>query len=131
MNLQKLLRPLRGDLMELLCKLIRTNTVAIPPDGAETPGQMVLRAFLRGYGISPELYEVAPTTEARARLNHKNRNYAGRKEPGRPPRRVGARKKFTFEWSHGHSSGGKGPVGGLTLVWRIAEGPHLRTWQLR
>ena len=79
MNLQKLLRPLRGDLMELLCKLIRTNTVATPPDGAETPGQMVLRDFLRGYGISPELYEVALTTEARGRLNRKNRNYAGRK----------------------------------------------------
>jgi acetylornithine deacetylase len=79
MNVQKLLRPLRGDLTKLLSKLVRTNTVAIPPDGAETPGQLVLRDFLRGYGISPELYEIAFTTKSLSRWKCKNRNYAGRK----------------------------------------------------
>jgi acetylornithine deacetylase len=79
MNVQKLLRPLRPDLMELLRKLIRTNTVAIPPNGAETPGQLVLHKFLKGHGIRSELYEVSFITRSRTRRKHKDRHYAGRK----------------------------------------------------
>lgn len=76
---RKLLRPLRGDLMRLLRDLIHTNTVAVPPNGNETPGQMVLRDFFLERGIRPELYETKFITSSGSRLLQKDRNYAGRK----------------------------------------------------
>jgi len=57
---RKLLRPLRADLVHLLQELVRMNTVAIPPEGNETPAQLVLRKFLRRYGVSSELESCRP-----------------------------------------------------------------------
>jgi acetylornithine deacetylase len=76
---RKLLRPVRVDLKRLLRELIRTNTVAVPPNGNETAGQQVLRDFLKHYGIRPELYNVEFVTRSRHPWKHTDRNYAGRK----------------------------------------------------
>ena len=75
----KLLRPLRRDLVGLLKELIRVNTVAIPPNGNETPAQLLLRDFLRRNGIRPELYEVEFSGSPCSPWEHKDRNYRGRK----------------------------------------------------
>jgi hypothetical protein len=64
---RKLLRPLRRDLVDLLRALIRVNTVAVPPNGNETPAQLVLRDFLREKNVRPELYETAFVAESRSR----------------------------------------------------------------
>jgi acetylornithine deacetylase len=76
---QRLLRPLRRDLVHLLQELIRVNTVAIPPNGNETSAQLVLRDFLRRNGIRPELYEVKFSGRPRSPWEHKDRKYKGRK----------------------------------------------------
>src|ERR1700733_14603381 len=75
----KLLRPLRRDLVGLLKELIRMNTVAIPPNGNETPAQLLLRNFLRRNGIRPELYDVEFSDLPCSPWEHKDRNYRGRK----------------------------------------------------
>jgi acetylornithine deacetylase len=76
---RKMLRPIRSDLNRLLCELIRVNTVAVPPNGNETAGQLVLRDSLKQYGIRPELYEIEFVTRSRHPWRHKDRNYNGRK----------------------------------------------------
>jgi acetylornithine deacetylase len=76
---RRMLRPLRGELIRLLRDLVRTNTVAIPPNGNETPAQLILRDFLRAKGLRPELYATDFLTKSRSPLARKHRNYAGRK----------------------------------------------------
>jgi acetylornithine deacetylase len=76
---RRILRPIRSPLSRLLRELITVNTVAIPPNGNETAGQLVLRDFLKLYGIRPELYEVGFVTRSRHPWRHTDRNYAGRK----------------------------------------------------
>jgi acetylornithine deacetylase len=76
---RKLLRPLKNDLLRLLRELIRVNTVAVPPNGNETPAQLILRDFLREKNVPTELYEVAFVTRSRNRWKRRDRNYAGRK----------------------------------------------------
>lgn len=76
---RRLLRPLRADLTRLVRELVRTNTVAVPPNGNETAGQLVLRDFLLRYGIRSELYDVKFVTRSRHPWKHTDRKYAGRK----------------------------------------------------
>ncbi|MGB8479705.1 MAG: M20/M25/M40 family metallo-hydrolase [Acidobacteriaceae bacterium] len=76
---RKLLRPLRGDMMRLLRDLIRANTVAVPPNGNETPAQLILRDFFREKGIRPELYETEFIVRSGSRWLRRDRHYRGRK----------------------------------------------------
>jgi acetylornithine deacetylase len=76
---RKSLLPLRGDLRRLLRDLVRTNTVAIPPKGNETPGQLILRDFFRQRGIRAELYDTDFIVNSGSRLLRRGRDYAGRK----------------------------------------------------
>lgn len=76
---QRLLHPLRAGLIQLVVDLVRTNTTAVPPDGNETPGQLVLRRFLRKHGIHSELYETEFVTTSDSIWKHANRHYQGRK----------------------------------------------------
>jgi acetylornithine deacetylase len=75
----QLLEPLKSSLIELLQTLIRTNTVAVPPLGNETPGQLVLRDFLQTQGLTPELYEVDILKTSKHPYARGDRQYAGRK----------------------------------------------------
>jgi len=79
---RRLLRPLQPQITRLLRELVRTDTVATPPNGNETAGQFVLRDFLREYGIKSELYEIAFVARSRHPWRHTDRNYAGRKNLG-------------------------------------------------
>jgi acetylornithine deacetylase len=76
---QKLLAPLRQDVLRLLQQLVQTDSVNIPPHGNETPAQLVLSEFLQGYGLHPDLYSL----DFLAASNHphlrSDRNYEGRK----------------------------------------------------
>jgi acetylornithine deacetylase len=76
---QKLLRPLRQDLLRLVRHLVRTNTVAVPPHGNETPAQHILYDFLKAHAVRPELYDTAFVARSKHRLARKDRKYAGRK----------------------------------------------------
>ena len=75
----RLLRPLRQEIVRLVRELVRTNTVAIPPNGNETAGQRVLRDFLKAYGVRSELYDTEFVTRSRHPWKHTDRNYSGRK----------------------------------------------------
>ena len=44
---RRLLRPFHGELVSLLRALVRTDSVAVPPDGNETAAQRVLEAWLK------------------------------------------------------------------------------------
>ena len=63
----EILRGLESELVQLLQTLVRTNSVAIPPDGAETAAQLVLLQFLQRYNVEAELYA---TTRSRAQVEH-------------------------------------------------------------
>lgn len=76
---RRLLRPLRAQLIQLVIDLVRTNTVAIPPDGNETPGQLVVQRFLHEYGVHSELYETEFLTTSDSPWKHADRHYRGRK----------------------------------------------------
>jgi acetylornithine deacetylase len=75
---RKLLRPLRADLLQLVIDLVRVNTVAVPPHGNETPGQLVLQRFLRKRGVASELYEIEFVTKSKSPWKHTDRHYGGR-----------------------------------------------------
>jgi acetylornithine deacetylase len=76
---RKLIRPLRAHLRRLLQELIRTNSVAIPPEGNETPAQCVLKDFLHEFGIRTELYEIGPILARDSRPLFQRRHFSGRK----------------------------------------------------
>src|ERR1039458_1000182 len=76
---RSLIRPLRSSLKKLLQELVRTDSVAIPPNGNETPAQRVLERFLRNHGVNSELYEVGPILEQNNCTVFRNRSYTGRK----------------------------------------------------
>jgi acetylornithine deacetylase len=76
---RRLLHPLRSELIELVMDLVRTNTVAIPPEGNETPGQLVLQRFIGKYKLPSELYETEFVTAADSPWKHTDRLYRGRK----------------------------------------------------
>jgi len=81
--IRKLIQPLRGDLKRLLQSLVRTNSVAIPPGGNETPAQLLLQDFLCEYGVKSTLYDTHFIEKSGnplvRQLVRKNRSYRGRK----------------------------------------------------
>ncbi|WP_263359703.1 M20 family metallopeptidase [Acidicapsa ligni] len=78
-EVRKLIRPLQADLKRLLQELVRTNSVASPPDGNETPAQQVLQVFFREHGVKSVLYDTAFIEKSGNALVRKNRRYRGRK----------------------------------------------------
>lgn len=74
-----LIRPLQGDLKRLLQQLVRTNSVAIPPGGDETPSQQVLQSFFHDQGVGAQLYATEFIEKSGNPLVRKNRSYRGRK----------------------------------------------------
>jgi acetylornithine deacetylase len=76
---RKVIRALRGDLKRLTQELVRTNSVAIPPGGDETPAQLVLQSFFREHGVRAEMYATEFIERSGNALVRKNRTYRGRK----------------------------------------------------
>jgi len=75
---RRLLRPLRSELVELLQALVRTDSVAIPPDGKETAAQKVLRRALRRHRVEVEMYDTGFLDRSRHPRVRRDRGYAGR-----------------------------------------------------
>lgn len=76
---RRLIAPLRADIKNLLRDLVRTNSVAAPPHGNETPAQRILHAFFRRQHIPAELYDVGFITTSGSPLVRENRHYGGRR----------------------------------------------------
>lgn len=76
---RRLVRPLHGELKRLLQHLVRTNSVAIPPGGNESPAQQVLHAFFQAHGVHSNLYSTEFIEGSGSTLVRKNRTYRGRK----------------------------------------------------
>jgi acetylornithine deacetylase len=73
-----LVRPLEDDLVALLQALVRTDTVAIPPDGCENRGQEVLSEFLTAHNVQAERYDVGFLEESPHPRIRRDRHYRGR-----------------------------------------------------
>jgi len=93
---RKLVAPLRLPLTRLLRELVRTNSVAAPPGGNETPAQRVLQRFLLDHGLRPEFYDTAFIQESGSPLVRKTRTYAGRKNLSARVRGRGAGKSLVI-----------------------------------
>ncbi|HEY1901717.1 MAG TPA: M20/M25/M40 family metallo-hydrolase [Terracidiphilus sp.] len=78
-DVRRLIRPLQGDLKRLLRQLVRTNSVAVPPGGDETPAQQVLQSFFHDHGVRAQLYATEFIERSGNPLVRKNRSYRGRK----------------------------------------------------
>src|ERR1035438_5133359 len=78
-DVRRLIRPLQGDLQRLLQQLVRTNSVAIPPGGDETPSQQVLQGFFHDQGVRAQLYTTEFIEKSGNPLVRKSRSYRGRK----------------------------------------------------
>ncbi len=76
---RRLLKPFRNEMIRLLQDLVRTNSVAIPPDGDETPAQKVLYRFLKRHKLDVEMYDVSFIKKSSHPGIRRERNYAGRK----------------------------------------------------
>jgi acetylornithine deacetylase len=75
----RLVEPFQSELTRLLQELVRTDTVAIPPNGGETAGQHVLQSFLAAHGIPGELYECDNLIPADHPYRRPDRNLGGRR----------------------------------------------------
>ena len=76
---RKLLRPFHGELVSLLRALVRTDSVAVPPDGNETAAQRVLEAWLKRKRVPVETYDTGFLERSKHELARKDRNYRGRR----------------------------------------------------
>ena len=76
---QKLLAPLRHEVIRLLQRLVQTDSVNIPPHGNETPAQLVLSEFFQAHGIHPDLYSLDFLAASDHPYLRRDRNYQGRK----------------------------------------------------
>jgi len=76
---RKLIRRSSGELKRLLQELVRTNSVAMPPGGNETPAQLVLQSFFRQQGLRPDLYPTDFIQKSGHQAVRTNRTYRGRK----------------------------------------------------
>jgi acetylornithine deacetylase len=75
---KRMLAPLEGELIVLLQELVRTNSVAIPPDGCESEAQRVLLQFLERRNVDAEMYELGFLAKSNHPYVRADRNYAGR-----------------------------------------------------
>jgi acetylornithine deacetylase len=73
-----MLQPIESQIVSLLQELVRTNSVAIPPDGGETEAQKVLRAFLHTHNVDAEMYDLEFLTGSNHPYLRSDRNYTGR-----------------------------------------------------
>jgi acetylornithine deacetylase len=75
---RKLIRPVKDDIINLLRRLVRIDSVAVPPDGNEAPAQKELLKTLKTSGLDARLYDTGFLNRSRHPLVRRERNYAGR-----------------------------------------------------
>jgi acetylornithine deacetylase len=76
---RRLLRPFHAELATLLRALVRTDSVAVPPDGNETAAQRVLQAWLERKRVPVETYDTAFLERSKHELARRDRRYRGRR----------------------------------------------------
>ena len=76
---RRLLRPLQGELVALARSLVRTDSVAVPPNGNETAAQRVLQAYLKRKRVPVETYDTGFLERSRHPLARRDRRYRGRR----------------------------------------------------
>ena len=75
---KRMLEPLENEIVGLLQNLVRTNSVAIPPNGLETEAQKVLLNFLKLHSIDAELYDLDFLPQSNHPYLRHDRDYTGR-----------------------------------------------------
>jgi acetylornithine deacetylase len=75
---RRLLAPVKEEIISLLQKLVRTNTVAVPPKGNEAAGQKVLVRELKARKIDVEMYDTKFMNRAGHPYARRDRDYTGR-----------------------------------------------------
>lgn len=75
---RRMLRPLKNELVQLLQRLVQTNSVTVPPNGSETEAQKVLQEFLKTHDLDAELYDLAFLSRSNHPYVRHERHYAGR-----------------------------------------------------
>ena len=75
---QRMLAPLRSEIVQLLQRLVQIDTVSIPPNGSETAGQLALQDYLQSYELDVETYDLEFLTRANHPYIRAERNYSGR-----------------------------------------------------
>jgi len=77
-DVRNMLAPLKSEIVGLTQELVRTDSVAIPPNGAETPAQVVLRDFLSQHNVESELYGLEFLANHPHPYVRRDRNYSKR-----------------------------------------------------
>jgi acetylornithine deacetylase len=75
---KRLLRRLHAEIVALAQALVRTDSVAVPPNGQETAAQKLLARALRRHRIDVELYDVGFLSRSRHPFVRRDRQYRGR-----------------------------------------------------
>lgn len=75
---RKIIRPLEHEIVRLLQALVKTNSVAIPPNGSETAAQRVLQDFLKAHGLASEMYDLDFLTRTEHPYRRTDRYYSDR-----------------------------------------------------
>ncbi len=75
---KRLIVPLRHEIILLLQQLVRTDTVAIPPEGREAPAQKILARVLKAHRLDVELYDTGFLLKSRHPSVRRDRHYHGR-----------------------------------------------------
>jgi len=75
---RRLIAGVKSDMIALLGDLVRTNSVAVPPEGSEAAAQTVLYKFLRRRRIDAEMYDTGFLAKSKHPYVRHERHYAGR-----------------------------------------------------
>lgn len=75
---RQMIRPLEREIILLLQELVKTNSVAIPPNGSETAAQKVLQEFLKSHNVDAEMYDLEFLTREEHPYRRADRHYSGR-----------------------------------------------------
>jgi len=75
---RRLIAPVRSEILSLAQELVRTDTVAMPPDGNEARGQQVLYGHLKSRKVQAELYDTGFLRESGHPFVRRERRYDGR-----------------------------------------------------
>jgi acetylornithine deacetylase len=75
---KQLIRPVEQEIVRLLQELVKTNSVAIPPNGSETAAQKVLQNFLKSHSLDAEMYDLEFLAQANHPYLRTDRLYSGR-----------------------------------------------------
>jgi acetylornithine deacetylase len=75
---RRLIAPIRKDVIALLRTLVRTNSVAVPPEGNEAAAQKALVKALKRYKLDVETYDTGFLSRSKHPYVRHERHYKGR-----------------------------------------------------